>query len=85
MLFLWGYMRWGQYLKFFTAVILTALALVATATQSVRPTAGRGVNLESRRVVGGNLLLQGTYSEARNGGGLLSVWRGATNGIIKLT
>jgi hypothetical protein len=68
-------------LKLSTVVFLTALAAVATATQSFAQLPG-GVSSFNAEVVDGTLLLQDTYSEARNGGGLLSVWRGATNNQV---
>jgi hypothetical protein len=67
-------MKLGQYLKFSAAVILTALAVVATATKSLAQLPGEG-SVATFETLGNNndLSLQGTYSEARNGGGLLSV------------
>jgi hypothetical protein len=62
-------------------VFLMALAVVATATQSFAQLPGE-VSSFNAEVVGGTLFLQGTYSEARNGGHLLSVWRGATNNQV---
>jgi hypothetical protein len=43
---------------------------------------GEEYNLQSERVGGQQLQLQGTYSEARNGGHLLSVWRGGNNNQV---
>src|SRR5258708_11572112 len=74
-------MKSGQYLKFLAAVILTALAVVATATQTFAQLPGEVSSLNAENV-GTGLFLQGTYSEARNGGGLLSVWRGADNNQV---
>jgi len=75
-------MKSCQYLKFSAAVILTALAVVATATQSFAQLPGGG-QTPQQEVVGGNpLRLRNTYSEARNGGHLLSVWRGADNNQV---
>jgi hypothetical protein len=60
--------------------VLAILAVVTTATQAVAQLPGETFNdLQSERVGGQQLQLQGTYSEARNGGHLLSVWRGGNN------
>jgi hypothetical protein len=74
-------MKLRQYLKFSAVVFLTALAAVATATQSFAQMPGEVSHLNAENV-NGALFLQGTYSEARNGGGLLSVWRGATDNQV---
>jgi hypothetical protein len=74
-------MKFCRCLKFSAVVFLTSLAAVATATQSFAQLPGEVSSLNAENV-GGGLFLQGTYSEARNGGGLLSVWRGATNNQV---
>jgi hypothetical protein len=59
-----------------TAFQLTVLA-VATATQAFAQLSGEMFEKALQEMVGGQQLrLQGTYSEARNGGHLLSVWKG---------
>ena len=67
-------------------VFLMALAVVTTAAQSfAQITTGSGeTGAWSREIVGGGtpLNLQDLYSEARNAGHLLSVWRGATNNQV---
>jgi len=78
-------MKLRQYLnKFSTVVFLMALALVATATQTLAQImVGQGQGGPwTAEDVGGPLNLQGVYSEARNAGHLLSVWRGATNNQV---
>jgi hypothetical protein len=80
-------MKLRQHLnKLSEVVFLTALAVVATATQSfAQITTGSGeTGAWTREIVGGGtpLNLQGLYSEARNAGHLLSVWRGATNNQV---
>jgi hypothetical protein len=68
-------------LKLFIIVFLTTLAAVATAIQSFAQLPGeQSINKE---IAGGSQVsLQNTYSEARNGGGLITVWRGATNNQV---
>jgi hypothetical protein len=80
-------MKLRQYLsKLSVVVFLTPLAVVAMATQSfAQITTGSGeTGAWSREIVGDGtpLNLQGLYSEARNAGHLLSVWRGATNNQV---
>ena len=73
-----------QYLKFYAMVCLTGLAVVATATPSfaqIMVGTGQGGNWTAESV-DGPLKLQGLYSEARNAGHLISVWRGATNNQV---
>src|SRR5258708_27184860 len=69
-------------LKLSTAVFLTALAAVATATQSFAQLPGGGQTPQQESVGGNPLRLRNTYSEARNAGHLLSVWRGADNSQV---
>jgi hypothetical protein len=88
-LFPWRiYMKVRQYfytsLKLPTVVFLTALAVGATATQAfaqIMVGVGQGGNWTAENVAG-SLKLQDTYSEARNAGHLLSVWRRATNNQV---
>jgi hypothetical protein len=78
-------MKLRQYLnKLSVVVCLTGLAVVATATPSFAQFilgVGQGGNWTAESA-DGNLKLQGVYSEARNAGHLLSVWRGATNNQV---
>jgi hypothetical protein len=71
--------------KLSVVVCLTALAVVATATPSFAQfmvgEQGQGGAYTAENV-NGPLQLQGLYSEARNAGNLLSVWRGATNNQV---
>jgi hypothetical protein len=73
-------MKLRQSLKF-----LTALAVLATATpgfaQIITSGGGEGGSFTAENVDGA-LELQGLYSEARNAGHLLAVWRGATNNQV---
>jgi hypothetical protein len=59
---------------------LTALALLATPSEAFAQLPGEWSNYTSEHVGGGNLFLDFTYSEARNGGHLLSVWRSCVCG-----
>jgi hypothetical protein len=80
-------MKLRQYLsKLSVVVCLTCLAIVATATPlfaQILVGVGEGGNWNAENV--GDLdplQLQALYSEARNAGHLISVWRGATNNQV---
>jgi hypothetical protein len=80
-------MKLREYLnKLSVVVFLTTLAVVATATPVfAQITVANGeTGAWTREIVSGDspLNLQGLYSEARNAGNLLSVWRGATNNQV---
>ena len=78
-------MKLRQYLnKLSVVVFLTALAVVATATQGFAQIVVGTADAWAGEQVGGAipLKLQGLYSEARNAGHLLSVWRGETNNQV---
>jgi hypothetical protein len=74
-------MKLRRYLKFSTLVLLTTLAL-ASATQLLAQLSGGNTQLTAENQGGNFVYLQGTYSEARNSGHLLTVWRGATNNQV---
>jgi len=61
--------------------VLTGLASAPHAFAQILIGAGEGSYWTKENVDGG-LTLQSTYSEARNAGNLLSVWRGATNNQV---
>jgi hypothetical protein len=65
-----------------TAVLtaITALAVVATSSKAQQP--GESSKYTAENVGGNALKLRGSYSEARNGGHLLAVLRGATNNQV---
>jgi hypothetical protein len=76
-------MKLRQYLnKLSVVVCLTGLAAVATATPGFAQLPGGGGSPNQEKVGGQALFLQGTYSEARNAGHLLSVWKGFTNNQV---
>jgi hypothetical protein len=54
---------------------LTAFAVLATAKQAFAGLPGESSTWNAEKVGASGLSLAGTYSEARNGGHLLSVWR----------
>ena len=78
-------MKFRQYLKSSAVVFLTTVAAAATATQSFAQLPGESSSYTSEQVGDAPLSLQNTYSEARNGGGLLTVWRGETNNQVWLS
>jgi hypothetical protein len=67
-----------------TAVLtaITALAVVATSSKAFAQQPGESSKYTAENVGGNALKLRGSYSEARNGGHLLAVWRGATNNQV---
>jgi hypothetical protein len=75
-------MKFCQHLKLSAVVFLIALAAVATATPSFAQLPGESSTYASEQVGGTFLTLQNTYSEARNDGGLLAVWRGENNNQV---
>jgi hypothetical protein len=63
-------------------IFLIALAAVSTATQGFAQLPGSIPQTGFAEDANGAVYLQDTYSEARNGGHLLGVWRGATNNTV---
>jgi hypothetical protein len=61
---------------------ITALAVVATSSKAFAQQPGESSKYTAENVGGNALKLRGSYSEARNGGHLLAVWRGATNNQV---
>jgi hypothetical protein len=74
-------MKLRQYLKF-SALFVSTLAAAATATQTFAQLPGQQTKVQGEFQGDSLLFLQGTYSEARNAGHLLRVWRGATNNQV---
>lgn len=78
-------MKTYQYLNMKLLVVVfltTALAAVAPAKQAFAQLPGEQSFFNSEMQGGNVLFLQGTYSEARNGGHLITVWRGSTNNQV---
>ena len=61
---------------------ITALAVVATSSKAFAQQPGESSKYTAENVGGNALKLRGSYSEARNGGHLLAVLRGATNNQV---
>ena len=69
-------------MRLIVVLCLTTITAVTTAIPSFAQLAG-GVSKINEEYEGGNpLVLQGTYSEARNAGNLITVWRGASNNQV---
>ncbi|WP_433975015.1 hypothetical protein [Tunturiibacter lichenicola] len=69
-------------MKFLVVAFLTALVAVAPATQAFAQLPGSIPQHGEAENANGAVYLQDTYSEARNGGHLLGVWRGSTNNTV---
>jgi hypothetical protein len=73
--------RW-RLLAIAVLTAIMAFAVIATSSEAIAQQPGESSHYTPENVGGNVLQLRGSYSEARNGGHLLAVWRGATNNQV---